>query len=317
MAEQIPAGWSVGYNYLNGSLAAQYKNGTTYFIHQDHLGSTRLMTQMNGTPYDSMDYMPFGEQISGDTGTSHKFEGKERDPETNNDDFGARYYSSQQGRWLTPDWSAREEAVPYATLANPQTLNLYAFVADNPLARPDLDGHCENAGNGGKPGQTQCGDGSPPAKDQAQQQNASQNQSNQQTQSNQQSTSGINPNYKLPTGDIFLKKASDFSAGAGDVLSLGTTYLARKYIFHSDSVVDKKSGAYFAGAATGTAIGAAIGATGAAAAEGETGALFGRGGGFFNRGVVRFGWYWSKTEDAIGLRIGPARTGIHIPFYFP
>ncbi|MHB8527837.1 MAG: RHS repeat-associated core domain-containing protein [Candidatus Acidiferrales bacterium] len=32
---------------------------------------------------------------------SYKFEGKERDTETGNDDFGARYYSSRLGRWLS------------------------------------------------------------------------------------------------------------------------------------------------------------------------------------------------------------------------
>ena len=33
------------------------------------------------------------------------------------------------------------EPVPYAKLDNPQTLNLYAYVGNNPLVRRDLDGH--------------------------------------------------------------------------------------------------------------------------------------------------------------------------------
>jgi hypothetical protein len=45
------------------------------------------------------------------------------------------------GRWLSPDWSAKAEPVPYAKLDNPQTLNLYAYVGNNPLTRRDLDGH--------------------------------------------------------------------------------------------------------------------------------------------------------------------------------
>jgi RHS repeat-associated protein len=72
---------------------------------------------------------------------NYKFEGKERDSETNNDDFGARYYSSAFGRWTSPDWSAIPAPVPYANLSNPQTLNLYAMVSDNPEAFADLDGH--------------------------------------------------------------------------------------------------------------------------------------------------------------------------------
>jgi hypothetical protein len=39
--------------------------------------------------------------------------------------FGARYYGSSMGRWLSPDWSANEDPVPYAKLDDPQSLNLY------------------------------------------------------------------------------------------------------------------------------------------------------------------------------------------------
>jgi len=68
--------------------------------------------------------------------------GKERDTETGNDDFGARYYSNRFGRWLSADWSDIPAPVPYANLSNPQTLNLYAMVNDNPETFADLDGHC-------------------------------------------------------------------------------------------------------------------------------------------------------------------------------
>ena len=70
------------------------------------------------------------------------FTGKERDTESGNDYFGARYYSSSMGRWMSPDWSAKEEPVPYAKLDDPQSLNLYGYVGNNPLARADADGHC-------------------------------------------------------------------------------------------------------------------------------------------------------------------------------
>jgi hypothetical protein len=43
--------------------------------------------------------------------------------------------------WLSPDWSAIPAPVPYANLTNPQTLNLYAMVHDNPETFADLDGH--------------------------------------------------------------------------------------------------------------------------------------------------------------------------------
>jgi RHS repeat-associated protein len=76
------------------------------------------------------------------------FTGKERDAESGNDYFGARYYASTMGRFLSPDWSAKVEPVPYAKLDNPQSLNLYAYVQNSPLDRMDADGHF---GQGGKP----------------------------------------------------------------------------------------------------------------------------------------------------------------------
>jgi RHS repeat-associated protein len=70
-----------------------------------------------------------------------KFTGKERDTESGNDYFGARYYSSSMGRFMSPDWSAQAEPVPYAKLDDPQSLNLYAYVRNNPLVSIDPDGH--------------------------------------------------------------------------------------------------------------------------------------------------------------------------------
>jgi len=93
--------------------------------------------------YDA-DFYPFGgEEIFTNTCTqNYKWTGKERDPETGNDDFDARYYASAYGRFLSADWSAVPVPVPYANLTNPQTLNLYAIVRDNPESYADNDGHC-------------------------------------------------------------------------------------------------------------------------------------------------------------------------------
>jgi RHS repeat-associated protein len=66
---------------------------------------------------------------------------KERDSESGLDNFGARYYSNRFGRWLSADWSSVPAPVPYANLTNPQTLNLYAMVSDDPESFADLDGH--------------------------------------------------------------------------------------------------------------------------------------------------------------------------------
>jgi RHS repeat-associated protein len=70
-----------------------------------------------------------------------RYTGKERDAESGNDYFSARYYSSAMGRFLSPDRSKSPAAVPYAVLDDPQSLNLYAYVGNNPLTRFDPNGH--------------------------------------------------------------------------------------------------------------------------------------------------------------------------------
>jgi hypothetical protein len=50
--------------------------------------------------------------------------------------------SEVMGRFLSPDWAADPTAVPYASYANPQSLNLYNYMR-NPLSGADPDGHLE------------------------------------------------------------------------------------------------------------------------------------------------------------------------------
>jgi len=73
-----------------------------------------------------------------------RYTGKEHDAESGNDYFDARYYSNAMGRFMSPDWTAKEisdDPVPYADLDDPQSLNLYAYVENDPLVRIDEDGH--------------------------------------------------------------------------------------------------------------------------------------------------------------------------------
>jgi RHS repeat-associated protein len=79
----------------------------------------------------------------GNVAKFRQFTGKERDQESGLDYFGARYYGSALGRFTGPDWSAKPSPVPYADLANPQSLNQYSYVDNNPLARADQDGHSD------------------------------------------------------------------------------------------------------------------------------------------------------------------------------
>jgi RHS repeat-associated protein len=142
------------YIFFGGKRVAMVPaaGGALYYA-EDLLGSARVIVQSNGTLCYDADFTPFGGERAYTTtcAQNYKFEGKERDTETQNDDFGARYYSSRLGRWLSSDWSAVPVPVPYANLTNPQTLNLYAMVADDPESFADLDGHGDAtaAPNGG------------------------------------------------------------------------------------------------------------------------------------------------------------------------
>jgi RHS repeat-associated protein len=120
--------------------------GNPIYYVEDLLGTSRVITTNSGVVCYDADFYPFGGERPPYTNNcpatnNYKFEGKERDTETGNDDFGARYYSNRFGRWLSADWSSVPVAVPYANLTNPQTLNLYSMVADDPESFADLDGH--------------------------------------------------------------------------------------------------------------------------------------------------------------------------------
>ena len=102
---------------------------------------------MSGASYETCTSLPFGDWLTcsggADSSPMH-FTGKEHDAETGLDNFGARYDASSLGRFLTPGWSSDPEAVPYAKLGNPQSLNLYAYVQNNPVNALDLDGHSQD-----------------------------------------------------------------------------------------------------------------------------------------------------------------------------
>ena len=120
-------------------------SGAAQYYVEDMLGSSRVVTTNTGVVCYDADFYPYGGEsaITNNcpAANKYKFEGKERDDESGNDDFGARYYSWRFGRWLSADWSAVPAPVPYANFTNPQTLNLYAMVHDDPETFADLDGH--------------------------------------------------------------------------------------------------------------------------------------------------------------------------------
>jgi RHS repeat-associated protein len=114
-----------------------------YYYFSDHLGSTSAITNSTGAIQNDSDYFPYGGEILYQSSVlqSYKFNAKERDTESGLDDFGARYYGNAFGRFVTVDWAAKPTAVPYANYGNPQSLNLFSYVNNNPTTTGDPDGH--------------------------------------------------------------------------------------------------------------------------------------------------------------------------------
>ena len=131
----------------------------SYYLH-DNLGTTRMIVDQTSTVCYDADYFPWGGEQYVYTNTcpqNYKFTDKERDPVWNGADyFGARWLNWWMGRFFTPDWSAAPTTVPYANFGNPQSLNLYSYVQNNPLTNRDLDGHDCTGGQAGQMQSVEC-----------------------------------------------------------------------------------------------------------------------------------------------------------------
>ena len=140
-------GWTRGEVYAGGRHVATYQGGNTYFTHADWLGTERGRSNLSGSVCERNTSLAFGdgEASSGSCIASPQFfTGKQRDTESNLDYFKARFYNSSAGRWMLPDWSSVPVAVPYASFTQPQTLNLYTYVGNDPVSHVDVDGHLLN-----------------------------------------------------------------------------------------------------------------------------------------------------------------------------
>src|SRR5579859_5599842 len=127
------------YVFFGGKRVARrdYQNNVFYYF-ADHLGTARTQIQAGQTtPCYDADFYPFGGEraITHTCDSAYKFTGKERDSESGLDDFGARFDSSNLGRFLTPDPSHAS-----IRLDNPQTWNRYTYVLNNPLELIDPTG---------------------------------------------------------------------------------------------------------------------------------------------------------------------------------
>ena len=131
--------------FASGSLIATYHDTNLYFAFEDWLRTKRAEGEVlsNGSVCLSTYYsLPFGDGLTTSGGgctdaTELHFTQKERDTESGNDYFGARYYQSIMGRWMSPD-----ESLNGAIMELPQTWNKYSYEYNRPMYGTDPDGRC-------------------------------------------------------------------------------------------------------------------------------------------------------------------------------
>ena len=124
----------------NTRVATVASNGTMHFWHQDHLGSSTVITDSTGAKVQALAYFPYGATRTNQSFTTpavdvpYKYTGQELDS-TGLYYYEARYYDPVIGRFISPD-----TIVP--DLLDPQSLNRYSYVYNNPLRYTDPTGHC-------------------------------------------------------------------------------------------------------------------------------------------------------------------------------
>jgi RHS repeat-associated protein len=127
------------------------------YLTNDHLGSPRIYTDQNGAVIARHDYHPFGEEIVGignrtaelgyaSDSIRKQFTGYQRDNEIGLDFAQARYYNNQHGRFTSVD----PIIMTPERLSDPQQINLYVYVRNNPLMFSDPTGEDLNGRTDGQ-----------------------------------------------------------------------------------------------------------------------------------------------------------------------
>jgi RHS repeat-associated protein len=139
-ASRAELAWEEDYVYRDGQPLAWVKpegeGEAKSFLHADHLGSSRQVTNSAGQQVARHDFLPFGEESTTvSTGDINlKFTSHERDqPGKPMDYMHARFFSPLLGRFLSPDSIGGWQS-------DPQTWNLFSYVVGNPLKYVDPTG---------------------------------------------------------------------------------------------------------------------------------------------------------------------------------
>ena len=117
----------------NNEENAQFENDVRFY-HPDHLGSTTVVTDLDGEVTQNVAYIPYGEvfveQRNGTWNTPYLFNAKELDEETGLYYYGARYLNPKDTRWLSVDPMFEKYA----------GMSPYNYCAGNPVKLVDPTG---------------------------------------------------------------------------------------------------------------------------------------------------------------------------------
>jgi RHS repeat-associated protein len=134
--------WSKSYVNFGGRLLATLQpNGAggenIQYHHPDRLG-TRLVTSAQDTSVFEQSVLPFGTGLPAEStiATNRRFTSYDRSSATGLDYAVNRHYDPQQGRFTQVD----PAGIKSVTLESPQTLNLYAYCANDPINHTDPSG---------------------------------------------------------------------------------------------------------------------------------------------------------------------------------
>ena len=124
-----------------GGTAVYDPTGLIRYWHSDWEGSIRLLSNPNQTYYSGAAASPYGESYAKNpAGAGALFAGLLGDTSSELNDASFREYNPLQGRWISPD----PAGLAAVDVTNPQSLNRYAYVMNNPTTLTDPSGlkHC-------------------------------------------------------------------------------------------------------------------------------------------------------------------------------
>lgn len=138
----IEDGTNLKHIFAGGARIATYVDNALYFLHSNHLGSTGVVSDANGTIHQSLEYFADGEiwidRAPSTPFNGYLFNGKPYDPETGFYDYGQRFYDPRTSLWLGIDPAlidSPDSRPERTTIVAPN-----AYAGHSPLRFVDPDG---------------------------------------------------------------------------------------------------------------------------------------------------------------------------------